>query len=107
MRKGTCSIVISMCRYASGCLLALLFCLVVLLPLYVHAQEYPVFGQDHIEGAGLLEDHSEALVRWARLGLKDAVLINIDAHDDLRRIAEFISDEVTVQISIEAMKAAE
>ncbi|MEA3224199.1 MAG: hypothetical protein U9P49_13690 [Thermodesulfobacteriota bacterium] len=52
-----------------------------------HAKEYSLFGQDRIVGAGLLEDHSEALVRLAGLGIKDAVLINIDAHDDLRRIS--------------------
>jgi len=35
----------------------------------------------------MLEDHSDALERWLRLGVEDAVLINIDAHDDLRWIA--------------------
>jgi len=88
MCNGTSSIITRMSRYAPVCLFALLFCIIMPLTTpYAHAKEYPLFGQDRIKGAGLLEDHSEALVRWARLGLKDAVLINIDAHDDLRQIA--------------------
>jgi len=34
----------------------------------------------------MLEDHSQALVHWAQLGVDRAVLVNIDAHDDLRWI---------------------
>jgi hypothetical protein len=64
--------------------MGLLCCL--LLSLSANAGHYPVFGQDRIHGAGLLEDHSDALERWLRLGIEDAVLINIDAHDDLRWI---------------------
>ncbi|MGD2126058.1 MAG: tetratricopeptide repeat protein [Desulfobacteraceae bacterium] len=57
---------------------------------------YPILGSDVIEGVAILEDHSEALVHWAKKGIKDAVLFNIDAHDDRR----WISDE-----KIETLKA--
>ncbi len=62
-----------------------LLCCLLLSP-SAHAGQHPVFGQDRIHNAGLLEDHSDALERWLRLGIDDAVLINIDAHDDLRWI---------------------
>jgi len=49
--------------------------------------KYPVLGRDSVKGVGILENHSEALERWAERGIKNAVLINIDTHDDIRRIS--------------------
>jgi tetratricopeptide (TPR) repeat protein len=34
------------------------------------------------------EDHSEFLSRWASEGIRDAVLINVDTHDDIVRISD-------------------
>ncbi|MEA3428866.1 MAG: hypothetical protein U9Q84_06610, partial [Thermodesulfobacteriota bacterium] len=65
--------------------IVVIFCL--LLSFSAHAGNFPVFGRDQVEGTCLLEDHSEALLRWSRQGVENAVLINIDAHDDLRWIA--------------------
>ncbi|MFP4265395.1 MAG: hypothetical protein ACLFRC_06285, partial [Desulfonatronovibrionaceae bacterium] len=36
----------------------------------------------------VVQDHSQALPHWARLGIRNATLINFDAHDDMRRIPE-------------------
>ena len=46
---------------------------------------WPVSGRDRIV-PGILENHSEALLRWAEKDIRQAVLINVDAHDDLRWI---------------------
>jgi len=47
---------------------------------------YPVLGTDMIMDVQVIEDHKDALSHWQDIGVKDAVLINIDAHDDLRRL---------------------
>jgi len=47
-------------------------------------QEYPVLGRDAIENVAFFENHSEALVQWAKKGIRNAVLVNIDTHDDIR-----------------------
>jgi tetratricopeptide (TPR) repeat protein len=36
----------------------------------------------------VVEDHSQFLSRWAAQGIRDAVLINIDTHDDIVRISD-------------------
>ena len=36
----------------------------------------------------MVEDHSQFLAHWAEKGIRDAVLINIDTHDDIRWIPE-------------------
>lgn len=36
----------------------------------------------------MVEDHSQLLAHWAEKGIRDAVLINIDTHDDIRWIPE-------------------
>lgn len=88
MRNITVSIMNIMVRCTPGlCLFALFSFMLPLLSPCAHAGEFPVFGHDRVCGACLLEDHSEALLHWARSGVEDAVLINIDAHDDLRWIA--------------------
>ncbi len=48
----------------------------------------PILGIDPIHDVALLEDHSEALARWAEMGIRNATVINIDAHDDIRWIRE-------------------
>ena len=36
----------------------------------------------------VVEDHSQALVHWAKRGVRDAILINFDTHDDFRWIPD-------------------
>ncbi len=48
----------------------------------------PVLGKDPIPDLLNVEDHGQALARWAEQGLRDAVVINIDTHDDIRVIPE-------------------
>ncbi len=47
-----------------------------------------VLGKRPIHNFQLLEVHSDILTRWAQDGVRDAVVVNIDAHDDIRAIAE-------------------
>jgi tetratricopeptide (TPR) repeat protein len=44
----------------------------------------PVLGRAPVGSPLMAEDHSEALAHWAAKGIRDAVLINIDTHDDMR-----------------------
>lgn len=48
----------------------------------------PLLGKDPIEKPLMVEDHSQLLAHWAEKGIRDAVLINFDTHDDLRWIPE-------------------
>ncbi|KAF0216298.1 MAG: hypothetical protein FD174_3752 [Geobacteraceae bacterium] len=48
---------------------------------------YPVLGIDVLQNVGVFEDHMDALEHWAEKGIRNAVLVNIDAHDDLKRVA--------------------
>ncbi len=48
---------------------------------------FPVLGNDSVTPL-IVEDHSQALAYWAEQGIHNAVLINYDAHDDIRRIPE-------------------
>ncbi|MBT1072497.1 hypothetical protein [Pelotalea chapellei] len=48
----------------------------------------PILGKDPIKSPLMVEDHCEALIHWAEKGIRDAVLINIDTHDDMRWIHE-------------------
>lgn len=52
------------------------------------AGNFPVLGKDGLHEVQRFEDHSEALAHWAALGIRHGVLMNVDAHDDLRRIPE-------------------
>ena len=47
----------------------------------------PVLGRDTLE-VHRFEDHNEALAHWAEQGIRHAVLVNLDAHDDMRVIPE-------------------
>lgn len=53
-----------------------------------------ILGKDPIPSPLVVEDHSEALALWAEKGIRDAVLVNIDTHDDLRWIPEQKSEEL-------------
>lgn len=48
----------------------------------------PVLGKNSINKPLMIEDHSQALAHWAEKGIRDAVLINIDNHDDIRWVPE-------------------
>lgn len=48
----------------------------------------PVLGKDPLVRPLMVEDHSELLAHWAEKGIRDAILINIDTHDDIRWISE-------------------
>ena len=48
----------------------------------------PVLGKDAIANPLIVEDHSQALAYWAERGLRGAVLLNIDTHDDIRWIPD-------------------
>ncbi|BDV44318.1 hypothetical protein GURASL_32410 [Geotalea uraniireducens] len=46
----------------------------------------PVLGRNPLAKPFVMEDHSQALAHWAERGVRDAVLMNIDTHDDFRWI---------------------
>jgi len=46
-------------------------------------KRYPVLGREPIKEVSIYEDHSEALVEWAKRGFRDITVIHVDAHDDL------------------------
>lgn len=48
--------------------------------------QYPVLGSDMILAVQVMEDHKDALAHWQDIGVKGSVLVNIDAHDDMRRL---------------------
>ncbi len=47
---------------------------------------YPVLGAEEIRDVRIIEDHRDALRYWQEKGIRNAVLINVDAHDDLKKI---------------------
>lgn len=47
---------------------------------------YPVLGTDGLKDVRLIEDHRDAMAMWLQKGVRNAVLVNIDAHDDLKRV---------------------
>lgn len=49
--------------------------------------QQPVLGNASLKPL-LMEDHHEALAHWAEKGVRDAVLLNLDTHDDMRWIPE-------------------
>ncbi|MBC8017786.1 MAG: hypothetical protein H7X83_04595 [Verrucomicrobia bacterium] len=48
----------------------------------------PILGKDALARPLMVEDHSQALAHWAEKGIRDAVLINFDTHDDIRWIPD-------------------
>lgn len=65
------------------CLLIVLLCLSAC----NNSNLLPVLGSDPVKPL-IVEDHSQALAHWAEQGIQDAVLINFDSHDDIRRIPD-------------------
>jgi tetratricopeptide (TPR) repeat protein len=63
-----------------------------------HAQagtpSLPVLGKDAVANPLIVEDHSRALAYWAERGVRGAVLMNIDTHDDIRWIPDKKIDEL-------------
>lgn len=59
-----------------------LFYFLQITPSLFCAEEFPVAGYDPLF-AEIVEDHSQALMAWAKKGIQNAVVINVDAHDDL------------------------
>jgi hypothetical protein len=51
------------------------------------SEKYPLLGQDSLKDVVIVEDHSEVLGHWVKKGIRNAILINIDTHDDIRRIS--------------------
>ena len=49
---------------------------------------YPEIGKSPISQPLIVENHSQLLANWAEQGIRDAVLINIDTHDDFRWIPD-------------------
>jgi len=73
--------------YCKVVIIGVACCLLQVLLSPVYAGEWHILGRDSITTIHVMEDHSEALRHWARQGIQNAVLINVDAHDDLRWIA--------------------
>jgi tetratricopeptide (TPR) repeat protein len=70
-----------------------LFVLVILglfavLDPYVCQASPPLLGKDAVANPLIVEDHSQALAYWAERGVRGAVLMNFDAHDDIRWISD-------------------
>lgn len=66
----------------------LVFAIVFTAHAYGQSEKFKISGRDSIQPI-IIEDHSEALLGWAQKGIENAILINVDAHDDMR----FISPE--------------
>jgi hypothetical protein len=52
------------------------------------SSDFPILGKDAITEIGIIEDHKLALSRWVEKGIKGTILINIDAHDDFKKISD-------------------
>ncbi|HEY6837432.1 MAG TPA: hypothetical protein VI389_01685 [Geobacteraceae bacterium] len=50
------------------------------------AENWPVLGKESLAEVAIVEDHRVALEHWAERGIRNAVLVNMDAHDDMRRV---------------------
>lgn len=48
----------------------------------------PTLGKNPVGTPLMVEDHCEALAHWAEKGIRDAVLINLDTHDDIRWVPD-------------------
>ncbi len=64
----------------------LMICSALLALLYLkRANRCHILGLDPLE-VEVLEDHNDALQRWVERGIRNSILVNIDAHDDIGRI---------------------
>lgn len=57
----------------------------------------PVLGKDSLVHLKPIENHKSALAHWLSSGIKNAVLVNIDAHDDIKRMPEIYIQELQGQ----------
>ena len=48
----------------------------------------PVLGAQPMTDPFVVEEHCAALLRWAAQGIRDAVLVNVDTHDDFRLVPD-------------------
>jgi len=90
-------------RYTKALLPLCLCCITIILGLSIGGEtgQYQVLGSEMITNIQVMEDHRDALTRWREIGVKDALLVNIDAHDDLRefppdKLAELKSEPLPV-----------
>ncbi|MFC1524497.1 tetratricopeptide repeat protein [Thermodesulfobacteriota bacterium] len=51
-------------------------------------------GQDICDHLVVMENHKQALSHWAAKGVRNAVLVNLDAHDDIGRISPEKMDQI-------------
>lgn len=51
-------------------------------------QRLPELGRSSFAAPFIVEDHSELLLHWAQQGIRDAVLVNLDTHDDFHIIPD-------------------
>ncbi len=67
-----------------------IFLLIILFNLSAceNSKPFPVLGRDRIPTSLIVEDHSQVLAHWAEQGIRDAVIINYDTHDDIRLIPD-------------------
>ena len=56
----------------------------------------PVSGKDNLPHVKVIENHKSALTYWLDSGIKNAVLVSIDAHDDIKRIPDSYIQELKV-----------
>jgi tetratricopeptide (TPR) repeat protein len=75
-------------KYRMALLLVSLAGIAILIAISLRGQKrhYPRLGTDMITQIKVMEDHKGALNHWLETGITDAVLVNIDAHDDMRSI---------------------
>jgi tetratricopeptide (TPR) repeat protein len=82
-------------NFTNPLLLLCLCCITITISLlWGERRQYPVLGTDMINNIEVIEDHKYALPHWRDIGVRDAVLVHIDAHDDLREFPPDKLDEL-------------
>lgn len=71
---------------ASTIVVLTLFIISILMERKADSGVYPILGVDVLGNVSAVENHREALRIWADKGVRNAVLVNMDAHDDLRMV---------------------
>ncbi len=61
--------------------------------------EYQVLGKEPIAITTDMEDHSEALLFWAKHGFNDLIVVHVDEHDDMSVISDDKIDEINQLIA--------
>jgi len=73
----------------------------------INWRHYRVLGKNPLESLQVVENHKLALSRWAAAGIKNAVLINVDAHDDLKRVSGAKVEELRKFLAESAKQGAD